>query len=240
MSASNLLRNPIYSLIAAATVACAPQSWADPASAPQDPQPSAPNNSASPASTQSSSMDALARRAHPRTNCVAPESVEIPDNAATIFKYTVTQTGDVKDVSLVRSSGNDDLDNAALKCWGNYPLAPTTSAGKPVDATRTEGYFWTHMRPTFASANPNGSPNLCQPTSYPVAAIRDRAEGDTIVTYVIAMDGSVKDVAVKQSSGNADLDRTTVDCLSGWRFYPVTQNGQAIEVDGVVRMRWRL
>jgi TonB family protein len=60
------------------------------------------------------------------------------------------------------------------------------------------------------------------------------------MTLRIATDGSVKKVSVIKSSGFVSLDNASIDCVSSWRFYPVGQNGQAVEVDKEYQIRWRL
>jgi len=50
------------------------------------------------------------------------------------------------------------------------------------------------------------------------------------VTFQVAADGTVKDVVVDVSSGNANLDAYTVRCASAWRYEPATKDGQPVEV----------
>jgi len=59
-------------------------------------------------------------------------------------------------------------------------------------------------------------------------------------TFQIAADGTISDVAVNPSSGNARLDEITVHCVERWRYEPATKDGQAIALpwDATVRY-WR-
>ena len=48
------------------------------------------------------------------------------------------------------------------------------------------------------------------------------SEGSPRVTYDIGSDGRVTNVRLRQSSGNSDLDRETLETFSKWRFDPKT------------------
>jgi protein TonB len=55
----------------------------------------------------------------------------------------------------------------------------------------------------------------------------------------VAEDGSVKDATVAESSGDPDLDRAAVNCVSSWRYYPAKENGNPIEFDLKTVVPWR-
>ena len=67
------------------------------------------------------------------------------------------------------------------------------------------------MAPTQA-ASPFGTD-----CSYPQAAIAAGPAHNTDLNFAVATDGSLHDVAVKRSSGNAILDAEAVKCASDWR-----------------------
>lgn len=75
---------------------------------------------------------------------------------------------------------------------------------------------------------------------YPPAAVRADIEGDTKLTYRIAVDGATKDVRVEHSSGRADLDAAAVAAARCWRYQPAMKNGKAVEVPWHAVIRWRL
>lgn len=62
---------------------------------------------------------------------------------------------------------------------------------------------------------------------YPPAAIRANEKGKVGVTIVIDETGKPTNVSIAQSSGFADLDQATVDCvMRAWRFVPArSRNG---------------
>ena len=56
----------------------------------------------------------------------------------------------------------------------------------------------------------------------------------------MAVDGSVKDVTVSQSSGNADLDAASVTCVRGWQYKPATRGGVPVEAAWQAAVRWAM
>lgn len=59
-----------------------------------------------------------------------------------------------------------------------------------------------------------------KPPFYPVAARRERRQGDLELVYRVTHDGLVADVSVAKSSGFQDLDKAAVDAVSKYRFEP--------------------
>jgi TonB family protein len=100
--------------------------------------------------------------------------------------------------------------------------------------------YWNQEPLPFAFANPSGEPNVCMRRRYPMIAAQRRSQGNTTVTYRIGIDGEVKDANVTQSSGSSALDNATLECVNSFRYFPVTQNGQPVEVDQSLTMFWRI
>jgi TonB family protein len=221
-------------------------SFADPATAQVAPSQALPSGSVAPVAAgtpQAPPNTIRVTRSLRACSSFLPAGVTVPDNAApTLYSFTITLKGEQSDPTLYRSSGYGDLDNAALACVRNnraFASAPSTSAGRPVESTWVAGFFWGHRPPTFAFANPNGGPNLCD-HRYPRIAMRRRIEGSTSIAYRIGVDGNVKDMTVTQSSGSSVLDNAAMDCVKAWQYFPVTQHGQPVEVDKFLTMNWRM
>lgn len=62
-----------------------------------------------------------------------------------------------------------------------------------------------------SAANPFGSD-----CSYPEAAKAAGPAGNTDLNFIVAPDGSLRDVTVKRPSRNPALDAAAVECVSGW------------------------
>jgi TonB family protein len=99
--------------------------------------------------------------------------------------------------------------------------------------------------PAFADAPPTvapvsmGPPHVCA-QRYPARAIAVHAEGMTVLVFVVASDGSVKNVKVSRSSGNDDLDAAAVACAETWRYHPATRDGTAVETPWQASVAWKM
>jgi protein TonB len=73
---------------------------------------------------------------------------------------------------------------------------------------------------------------------YPAAAKTAGIEGVVIVKYVIAEDGSVRDV--KALKGPAELQQSCVDAVKQWRFRPILIDGSPVAVVRVARFPFHI
>jgi protein TonB len=73
---------------------------------------------------------------------------------------------------------------------------------------------------------------------YPAAAKTAGIEGVVIVKYVIAEDGSVRDV--KALKGPPELQQACVDAVKQWRFRPILVDGSAVAVVRVARFPFHI
>ena len=89
------------------------------------------------------------------------------------------------------------------------------------------------MSPTaFAQASsPSGPCELLQG----FAKNTDR-EIDMEVTFIVTVDGTVRDVAVSESSGIHDIDETALRCVGSWTYKPAIKDGKPIEM----RLKYRI
>ncbi|MGN6515690.1 MAG: energy transducer TonB [Rhizomicrobium sp.] len=70
-----------------------------------------------------------------------------------------------------------------------------------------------HAKPIPAASQPFGS--SCP---YPEAAKNKGEQGTVVASYHGTYDGSFDQVTIIESSGSADLDRATADCIKHWHF----------------------
>jgi len=151
----------------------------------------------------------------------------------------INLAGDVSNTVLTRSSGNGDLDEAALACASGSHLAPVLAAGKPIDVDLVGGVFWASKLHSFGYPSPSGEPNSCS-GFYPPLAIRLNQEGTTLVSVHVATDGSIQSPSVIQSSGYPALDQASLKCVGSYRYFPATQNGRPVAIDRTLSVAWRL
>lgn len=133
----------------------------------------------------------------------------------TTVRFTITDKGRVEDVSVAESSGNADLDKAALTCVRYWRYKPAIRAGKPVAVPWQANIVWKIERPQVPPLE-QGQADCVK--ARPVKA-EDLADigGVTVVHFTIAS-GEVRDVTVRQSSGNAALDKAAVACVAGRHY----------------------
>jgi TonB family protein len=93
--------------------------------------------------------------------------------------------------------------------------------------------------PMVSAPKATGAPHTCAPNQYyPAKQWREHVEGGTKLSLTVAADGTVKDAAVAETSGDAGLDQAAVSCASTWNYAPAMQNGAAIAVPWQVKVEW--
>jgi len=75
--------------------------------------------------------------------------------------------------------------------------------------------------------------------AYPGELMQDGVQGTVILTAIIRSDGSVGDIVVAKSL-EPRLDHNAVEALSRWLFRPALKDGQAIDLEAVVTVPFRL
>jgi TonB family protein len=75
--------------------------------------------------------------------------------------------------------------------------------------------------------------------AYTPDAMRDRVEGTVTLYAVIRPDGTVSDIKVLNSLDDR-LDSSAIRALSRWHFRPGTKNGEAIALEAVVQIPFKL
>ena len=84
-----------------------------------------------------------------------------------------------------------------------------------------------------------GLPHVCA-DRYPMRALAVHAQGMTVLAFVVASDGSVKNITVSQSSGNDDLDGAAAACARTWRYHPATRDGVAVDLPWKATVEWKM
>jgi TonB family protein len=75
--------------------------------------------------------------------------------------------------------------------------------------------------------------------AYPAEVMKDGVQGTVILTAIIRSDGSVGNIAVAKSL-DPRLDHNAVEALSHWLFRPALKDGQAIDLEAVITVPFRL
>jgi TonB family protein len=88
---------------------------------------------------------------------------------------------------------------------------------------------------------PNQSPGLrhsCE-SFYPPGPLLNNVEGKTIVGFTVDPTGHVVEPAVKESSGNADLDDAAKKCVLRWIYRPALKDRVPIAVPWQAAVIWK-
>lgn len=92
-----------------------------------------------------------------RGHCSGPPDLIGHDiHGATTVRFEVTETGNVRNISVVESSGNKELDDAAISCAQSRLYKPASRGGSPMAVFVESKTIW-HSGPP-AQSGPAGSP----------------------------------------------------------------------------------
>jgi protein TonB len=90
-----------------------------------------------------------------------------------------------------------------------------------------------------ALARPLGGGYQIKP-EYPDSAIRDRAQGVTLLSVEVLSTGRVGQILVKRSAGHRDLDRAAVEAVKQWQFEPARRGVTAVTVWATLPVNFEL
>lgn len=121
------------------------------------------------------------------------------------------------------------------------PEAPTGVAVAPaVVATQAPTQAATHAAPKVEQPSSTADYLHNPKPRYPRLSQSRNEQGTVILNVLVGVDGKVREVAVKSSSGFELLDRTAREAVSGWTFVPGKRNGVAVEMSVDVPIPFRL
>ncbi len=200
----------------------------------------------------------------------------------TKISFRIMPDGTTKDAEIVHSSGNGDLDQAAQRCISekhfNTMRAVIPEAGVQkdvlVDWRKRSGadtivapggntmsrrlILLLAILPVAALAGAAGRqdirrrPRPCRTrrssparrfaawTITPESAVQAGIEGETTLAFTVTAQGTVANVKVVNSSGNADLDAASVVCAGTWKYHPAKKKGVPVETTSQARASWNL
>ena len=167
------------------------------------------------------------------------------------LQFTIAKDGKVTNVKILRSSGNQLLDDEAVRVVSMSPeWTPGKVKDKPVDVVFTfpvvfklEGeeteaagepvsFAEVEQKPSFQSGDANAFTKwVFGQLKYPEEAIKQQVEGRVTLQFTIAKDGKVKDINVARSSGSQILDDEAVRIVSmSPQWEPGKHKGEPVDV----------
>lgn len=134
--------------------------------------------------------------------------------------FHIMPAGTVSNVVVTKSSGNENLDDAAKICVRTWRYAPVLKQGTAVEASWSAEVEW--QVKAIAPIGP--LPVLVEQDAacqhYPWWAKKDHIEGNAKLTFTVAPDGSVGGIVVDKSSGNGELAGAALQCLKSQKYRP--------------------
>jgi TonB family protein len=165
-----------------------------------------------------------------------PRAREVRAEGTSALKFTIDNSGSVKDIALVKSSGNEDLDAAALKCTALLEYEPAEKDGRPIDAAASRAVEWkltdTPFRPKVVQRPSCLLLRLL--TKYP----DDAADRWTTELSFVVEDGKARDFSVTKSSGYDYVDNATIDCVKLWTFTKVLNGKASVPASSSAAITW--
>lgn len=80
--------------------------------------------------------------------------------------------------------------------------------------------------------------STCKKPQYPQEALARNAKGTVTLGYLVAADGSVRDTAIRKSSGERTLDEAARVAIAKCAFAPAVENGKPVEKWVSVQYVW--
>jgi len=154
----------------------------------------------------------------------------------TLLEFRIGTNGQITDVVVNDSSGNADLNQAAIRCFNNWRADPSEATGFGT----LRAHIWWNS-PAGASRSPIAIPvgtftvnrlQTCEPF-YPTDKLRADIGGLVKLEFTITEQGNVTNPTIIASSGYPDLDAAALVCVPHWRYRPAIQDGTPIAV------RWK-
>jgi TonB family protein len=104
----------------------------------QAPVPNAPM----PARTSTAAMPVPSGMPHICMNDYPLISLRLGEQGVTIVSFTITTEGTVKNIAVIRSSGSQHLDDAAVECVARWTYEPVSVNGQPAEAPWQAKVVW--------------------------------------------------------------------------------------------------
>lgn len=127
------------------------------------------------------------------------------------------------------------LVTAAREVGGRYNDAIIVQMERELTAAR-EAY---EQETSLVSAAALNRTRMVDPV-YPELAMKRGIEGWIELAFTVRPNGSVNDIEVRNASPAGVFDDAAIRAVRGWRFEPVTRNGEKIAQRAMVRLRFAL
>ena len=154
----------------------------------------------------------------------------VEDISAYIDKYEEPPPAERPKVALPAENeiGEENVVETIAEAEFKEDLIRTRPTGPEIEIVP---YYKVEVKPQpLAQAKPR----------YPDLARRAGIEGQTVVKALVDIDGSIRDVQILKSSGNAMLDEAALAAARKWKFSPAKQRDKYVRVYVSIPINFRL
>lgn len=156
-----------------------------------------------------------------------PTSVYVPDKPEVVPTTTTTAcVGCVEGGVDYGANGTDGGNTLMAQLLHTDPVQPVIKG--PAEATRK--LVISHMQESMLISR-------VEP-KYPPLAIASRTEGPVVLAAVIGRDGRIENLRLV--SGHPLLAKAALDAVQQWRYRPTVLNGQPVEVETQITVKFTL
>lgn len=172
--------------------------------------------------------------------CAYPNSVlEAKAEGTTLIGFLPMTDGTLRNVTVRHSSGNPDLDQAAVTCVSGWRFDPKNDKDRLWVSSKGAYIYWNQSNEPGGkpAGTRRGRPHNCD-WAYPAEAREQKLTGTTALRFVITDDGHVRDAKLVTSSGSSKLDDAALSCARRWRYLPAVKNNENVEARWYVEIPW--
>ncbi len=158
-----------------------------------------------------------------------------------VLRFTVTETGSVKDPVVFESEPPGIFDRAAIQAALKFKYRPKVINGVPVEVEGVLHRFGFEIDGDASDdlSNLNGDDGEYLPLKkvdvvYPQRALERGIEGHVVLRFTVTETGAVKDPVVFESEPPGIFDRAAIQAALKFEYQPKVVDGTPIEVEGVL------
>jgi TonB family protein len=173
-------------------------------------------------------------------NDYPPEAIAVHAEGTTVVGFTITESGKTAEVKVAKSSGNADLDNAAVTCISRWLYRPAQKDGKPVALPWKAQVRWAFTSPVadaIYAPIPLEVPHDC--SSFAPKGIAIPPGAVSTLSFHVTTEGKVTKIALSGSSGSRALDRAAMFCAARWSYKPARKDGESVEISWRENVAWK-
>jgi TonB family protein len=176
--------------------------------------------------------------AYPTTSKSRNEQGEVELN------FIVAGNGVATEVTVKKSSGFVDLDNAAITAirFCKFKVSELISESGSLSSSGKFNFRLEDNKPKenkHATVYKPANKISCDVIKYPALARAFNKEGKTTVSFIVAVDGTTHNPEIKVSSGSDLLDYASKENIEKCKYAPATLNGLPIESVMQQIFNWR-